>query len=474
MKLCDNDYKSVGYHTFSKNGVLKLTEVELYFLSSKMTKDTSHEWAVVYLGVGNGERFRYLRDDFFPGLSVIAFDPLDSFFETSRDEIERNAELWSNDGSNFTFLIRCFEEDEDIGWMKEKLRGKRLLFISDIRGMNLVNHGTRFDKAHDQEVQWRAIQCLRPESSLVKFNVPDGDAEYYDYVPGVLLKQIFCYYGTTELRLLIDGVPEETRRYNLWELFEKVAIHHDRLRGQVYATTRRADRLKCTCLDSCFDCTVLWNTVSSYAEKNSVDPYDCLRNVMQSSLWGTRESRAIWPDVWFYLKQGRLMEAMAALDTDGQDDDVRLDVDARGLLESLSSQQPDLARRLTISLPRQASRADLIKVLGSLSKPFTLMKSELNALLEYPSWSWSRPVDANRRKVAAEIQNVDMPEKKSDVCWYYENGWTCSRGDDCTYKHGDLDVRSKRYMCWFFQQGHCSYGARCWLSHDVVEANKSA
>jgi len=471
FNLCASLYKTVDYNTFAKNGVLKLTEVELYFLSSVMTKSSSDEWALVYLGVGNGERFRHLRDEFFPGLSVIAFDPLDAFFDAFRTDIERSAELWSNDGSNFIFLVRCFDLEADINWIKEKFSGKRLLLISDIRGCNLKDGGTRFDTAADQELQWQAIQRLCPERSLVKFNNPEGVLEF-DYAPGLLLKQIYCYYGTTELRLLIDGVPTHSRRYDIQDLFEQVQLHSDRLRGQVYATERHCDRFKLACLDCCFDCTVLWNTVSSYAEKNSRDPYEMLDSVLRNSLYDTRQSFAPWGDVGYYLNNGRLTEAMSTLDSHGAEDES--DIDVSNLVDSLSAQQPALADRLTASLPRRASCADIIKLVGSLSNPFTLVKSELNGLLQYPSWTWTRGVDQARRKACS----VDMSYYKKELCWYYKRGIHCSKGSDCTYKHGEDDVGTwtaenayDAAICWHFQKGSCNFGNRCFWRHETADAS---
>lgn len=50
--------------------------------------------------------------------------------------------------------------------IREMTNGKRLLMISDIRGVALTDD-EHFDKVQDQEVQWQAIQALQPESSLV-------------------------------------------------------------------------------------------------------------------------------------------------------------------------------------------------------------------------------------------------------------------------------------------------------------------
>merc|ERR1719230_1975969 len=123
-----------------------------------MTRATSCEWAVVYLGVSTGERFRYLRDDYFPGLAVVAFDPCDeASSHASRQVALRNARLWNSDGTDFTFHVRCFEGTKDIPLIQEQIKGRRLLLISDIRGCARLEDGARLDIASDSELQWQAI-----------------------------------------------------------------------------------------------------------------------------------------------------------------------------------------------------------------------------------------------------------------------------------------------------------------------------
>ena len=45
---------------------------------------------------------------------------------------------------------------------------------------------------------------------------------------------------------------------------------------------------------------------------------------------------------------------------------------------SIWKEQPALAHRLRKSLPRPASREDVVDVLGSLAEPFTLVRTGLN------------------------------------------------------------------------------------------------
>lgn len=385
----------------------------MYFLSSYMTKQTASDWLVIYMGVGNGERFRWLRDEFFPSLAVVAYDPIDSFYPGDKGEVERNADLWSNDGTNFIFHVRCFDFENDTKRIRERFKGRQILLISDIRGVALLNENNDydganppcFDKAHDQDLQWKFIQCLRPVSSLCKFTTPDPWEQYFEYAPGVVLKQIFTNYPSLETRLLIEGVPERSMRYNAWELYEQMTIHHEQLRGLVHATTRSHN---CTaCLDYCFDCTVLWDTVSSYASRNQLDPYNVLDTILKCQVWAPSDcarpswmtlanytweapsSYRRWWDVDRALKSGNVMEAIAALEynvSDTIDEKAAVgekDCDWADIADSIDFDQPDVASRLRLALKRPATRNALVEALGQLSEPFTLIRTDMNTLFDY-------------------------------------------------------------------------------------------
>ena len=66
----------------------------------------------MYLGIGNGERFRWLRDEFFPALCVVGFDPLDPFYTGKREDVWESARQWNQDGSDFAFFVRCFYPED--------------------------------------------------------------------------------------------------------------------------------------------------------------------------------------------------------------------------------------------------------------------------------------------------------------------------------------------------------------------------
>lgn len=168
-------------------------------------------------------------------------------------------------------------------------------------------------------------------------------------------------------------------------------FHHEHLRGQVYTCERRPDATRS--LDCSFDCTVLWDTIATYAAKNEMDPYKIVDWFVKSHVYSpsdasweytwtppTRKQR--WDDVQEFLRSGKLCEAIAALEVEGEADEEGTDWADIVHKKVLEEAQPHMVKRLKIYLHRPASRADLIQVLGSLSDPFTYMGNELDLLNE--------------------------------------------------------------------------------------------
>merc|ERR1712190_551283 len=96
-------------------------------------------------------------------------------------------------------------------------------------------------------------------------------------------------------------------------------------------------------------------------------------------------------------------------------------------------------------LPRSSPRSALVRLLGSLDTPFTLVRSEMNGLLDY------------------------------GPCWFYENGM-CGKGVDCIYKHGEEDGATKipshkgvaPPSCWYYEAGWCGNGSECPFRHAPI------
>jgi len=279
--------------------------------------------------------------------------------------------------------------------MGEQAGERKLLLISDVRGCALLPDGG-MDKMSDLKLSWQSIERLQPVKSLVKFDAPNPKAQFFEYAPGVLLKQVFCYYGTCEVRLMIDGVPPRFRRYNTWEYYKKMKHHHEHVRGQIF---KAGENQRClSCFDSCFDCSVLWSTVSMYAAQNSMNPHPLLEEIVKNHMytpsgsWDTDiegwENRSWvppalserWQDVEYFLSDGRLMEAIAALEAAGSVDEENTNWSDIGNADSVVKCQPCLAKRLRGACKQQISRSQMIQLIGSLSEPFTLVRTDLNGL----------------------------------------------------------------------------------------------
>jgi hypothetical protein len=367
--------------------------------------------------------------------------------------------------------VRCFDEDKDCEWLREKYPQRKMLMISDIRGVNLLEGTNSFDKECDNEIQLKAIQRLRPVASLLKFAVPDWSNRYYTYAPGVILIQTFCYFNTAEVRLLVEGVPDKLVKYDSAALMDRITFHHERRRGQVYRSTRRPE-LSSGCLDFGFDCTVLWDTVRHYSSRNAMDPHEVLRGLVKEHLYVNQSENGcgLWHDVKHYVNVGRLMEAAGAL-THPSATAEEESWDWASIAECIP-QQPDIAERLR-GLPRPASRADVLRVIGGLARPFTLVRSEMNGLVDFAPWSWIQP---RCRGLASRLgpgghnprYDMDFAYYKKQLCYFYAKG-QCSKGEYCTYSHGDgdhLQSMDKQPTCWWFQNGACPYADKCFFRHE--------
>eukprot|EP00913_Durusdinium_trenchii_P016043 g15078.t2 len=252
-------------------------------------------------------------------------------FAFEKDEVIHDPqEGYFRDGSNFSFYVRCFNVEEDIPMIREMTNGKRLLMISDIRGVALTDD-EHFDKVQDQEVQWQAIQALQPESSLVKFALPHVWEQFYDYAPGVLLKQTFCNFGTLELRLLVSGVPAKRYSYDGWDIVEKMTFHHEHLRGQVYSSGLRPK-----CLDGCFDCSVLMERLELASITDSLlkfHVYYCSGGEeWEKFSWIPPSIIERWQVVLWGLKRGNLSEAILALEVEAKEGEEDLDACLAGFM----------------------------------------------------------------------------------------------------------------------------------------------
>jgi len=83
---------------------------------------------------------------------------------------------------------------------------------------------------------------------------------------------------------------------------------------------------------------------------------------------------------------------------------------------------------------------------------------------------------------------AEMSNYKSQLCRYWENSFSCSKGENCSYAHGKEELRApkgkdgsfvprkdfeggfpKTKPCKFFMQGSCKFGASCKFSDENIE-----
>merc|ERR1712194_363810 len=149
-------------------------------------------------------------------------------------------------------------------------------------------------------------------------------------------------------------------------------------------------------------------------------------------------------------------------------------------IASQITQQPGIAEGLRARLPQKASRADMLQVIGSLTKPFTLVRTEMNGLIAYPPWSWrerqqGHASNGSTEQLAQGKPCIDLRYYKKEPCWFYARG-RCSKGEFCTYSHGDgedLSVGSTTPPCWWWLNGMCTYGERCQFQHSALDPAKN-
>merc|ERR1712232_1137631 len=129
-------------------------------------------------------------------------------------------------------------------------------------------------------------------------------------------------------------------------------------------------------------------TLSAYAERNRVDACEVLRQVIKDFVYtpSPKDFLPYWEcaswtveDVAWALSRGRLTEALAALELDVDGD--RDAMDLANFASYIEWSQPSLAQRMKHDLKRPVSPSMLMHFLGTLSKPFTRVRSHWNTPL---------------------------------------------------------------------------------------------
>lgn len=169
-------------------GQLKLLFSEIFFL----TKCSSRGDTVLYVGAACGYHIGYLAK-MFPELQFELWDP---------------TEFQVNESDNIKIFNKYFTDVD-----ARKYSGRNVLFICDIRNLNVSNHkdNTIVDSiiSNDMRYQARWAKLMNAKYAFLKFRAPFtyGKETSMEYLAGQLYLQIYYSLGM-ELRLLTNNYDD--------------------------------------------------------------------------------------------------------------------------------------------------------------------------------------------------------------------------------------------------------------------------
>lgn len=230
-------------------GQLKMFLVTLIFLL-EVIDDIDDEVHIVYPGSARGDNILILCD-LFPGTRWYLIDP---------NDFDRRLH-------GHPQIIDCKNEfftDSMAEAYREKLHGKRVLFISDIR---LDTNDESVLRDQENNANWYRI--LDADSGYMKFRCPyyhNGPYKYYD---GDFMIQPYAPVSSTESRILIRGklIPKE---YDIEEYQGKFMYFNRVLRPSHYSDDGFVKTLV-SYLDHCWDCVYFRSLITKYNTKYSGD-----------------------------------------------------------------------------------------------------------------------------------------------------------------------------------------------------------
>lgn len=174
-------------------GQRKLLLGEIVFLTKYITPGT----VMVVAGGAHGDHYRIIEELFPDLVQIRLYDPADfKVKETEKIKI-------------FNQLF----EDEDA----EKLsKEENILFLSDIRTVDEGAEGpTEENIDSDMQLQMRWVEMIRPRAAMLKMRLPfyikngvkKPKFKEYEYLKGLIFKQIWNKPKSTEGRLIVERPP---------------------------------------------------------------------------------------------------------------------------------------------------------------------------------------------------------------------------------------------------------------------------
>lgn len=261
--LTDTNYPVMEYHrrkgevkTVIHWGQRKLLMSEIEFLTLHGKPDS----VVIYAGAAPGTHMGMLSD-MFPEINFVLVDPAPfTCKETKRIKLVRG--LFTDE------LARQFTAD---------YKGKRLLFISDIRS---VDYNTDSPETVEEKVLWDMNaqmawhMTMKPARSMLKFRLP-WYTETTEYLDGDLYLPVWGPITTTEGRLITHEYSTKTKLWNNKKYEGQMFYFNTVARPALYAH----DIANCVGIDHCYDCRseveILTQYIAKYTPTENVSKKIC-------------------------------------------------------------------------------------------------------------------------------------------------------------------------------------------------------
>lgn len=216
QKEYNDDERSNNIHL----GQLKLLLSEMQLLVYHIDPAKVNE--IIYVGAANGHHL-FVLAKLFPQFIFNLYDISDGW----DNRLHQLANIKIN---NFYFTKK-----EILKWTESK---KPVILISDIRNLSadgeLGKEKIEQMVQEDMELQKTWVEQLNPVAALLKFRLPFYEdfnlkkykSSKYNYLDGIVYRQVFGGRNTSETRLLIRGIA-----YRDWDfkIYEEQLFYHNQV-----------------------------------------------------------------------------------------------------------------------------------------------------------------------------------------------------------------------------------------------------
>ena len=209
---------------------------------------------VIYPGCSPGNNLNDIIE-LFPQCRWYLIDPS----KFNKDLVKNPKVLYKN---NSLFTKEIVEE------IKEKVKGKYVLMISDIR---LSPDPEAVDRDNNLQREW--VKQLKPNYAQLKFRMPRV-VKKYKYFEGKIFLQMFPRCYSTETRLIVNGKKIKEKFYSE-DYYEGVMYYYNRVLRPSYYRNNMISKFKF--LDHCHDCVSMLNLLDEYRKKYKNNKYSKIK-----------------------------------------------------------------------------------------------------------------------------------------------------------------------------------------------------